>query len=51
MLLYLFKSLTGLFSGFNVFTYITMRAILGALTALLISFLLGPTVIRRLSDH
>jgi phospho-N-acetylmuramoyl-pentapeptide-transferase len=49
MLLHLFDYLTGLFSGFNVFTYITMRAILGALTALLISFLLGPTVIRRLS--
>jgi phospho-N-acetylmuramoyl-pentapeptide-transferase len=49
MLLYLFESLTDLFSGFNVFTYITMRAILSALTALLICFLLGPTVIRRLS--
>jgi len=49
MLLYLFGSLTDLFSGFNVFTYITMRAILSALTALLICFLLGPTVIRRLS--
>ena len=49
MLLYLFESLTDLFSGFNVFTYITMRAILSSLTALLICFLLGPTVIRRLS--
>jgi len=40
--------LTRFVSGFNLFTYITMRAILGALTALLISLLLGPPLIRRL---
>jgi phospho-N-acetylmuramoyl-pentapeptide-transferase len=51
MLLYLADYLTSVFSGFNVFTYITMRAIMGALTALLISFLLGPLVIRRLMDR
>lgn len=34
--------------GFNVFSYVTMRAILSTLTALLIAVLLGPTVIRRL---
>jgi phospho-N-acetylmuramoyl-pentapeptide-transferase len=38
-------------SGFNVFQYLTLRAILGVLTALLISFVLGPVMIRRLSRH
>ena len=33
---------------FNVFGYITLRAILGALTALGLSLLLGPAFIRRL---
>ena len=36
-------------SGFNLFTYITMRAIMGALTALVISLVMGPIMIRRLS--
>lgn len=36
-------------SGFNVFTYITMRAIMGALTALVISLVMGPFMIKRLS--
>ena len=48
MLLSLAEFLTRFVSGFNVFTYITMRAIMGALTALLISLLLGPALIRRL---
>jgi phospho-N-acetylmuramoyl-pentapeptide-transferase len=39
------------YSGFNVFQYLTMRAILGALTALLISLLLGPLMIRKLSHY
>ncbi len=39
------------FSGFNVFQYLTMRAILGTLTALLISLLLGPLMIRKLSHY
>jgi phospho-N-acetylmuramoyl-pentapeptide-transferase len=38
-------------SGFNVFQYQTFRAILGALTALAISMLLGPWMIRRLTFH
>ena len=42
--------LTRFVSGFNLFTYITMRAILGALTALVISLLLGPGLIRRLQE-
>ncbi|UCC15221.1 MAG: phospho-N-acetylmuramoyl-pentapeptide-transferase [Gammaproteobacteria bacterium] len=51
MLLYLTEFLTRFESGFNVFSYLTMRAILGALTALLISLLVGPWMIRRLSFH
>lgn len=35
--------------GFSVFQYLTLRAILGVLTALAISLLIGPMVIRRLS--
>ena len=42
--------LTRFISGFNLFTYITMRAIMGALTALVISLLLGPGLIRRLQE-
>ncbi len=49
MLLYLTTWLTRFETGFNVFSYLTMRAILGALTALLISFLIGPRMIARLS--
>ncbi len=35
--------------AFNVFQYITLRAVLAALTALLISFLIGPAMIRWLA--
>ena len=49
MLLYLAEYLTRFVSGFNVFTYITMRAIMGALTALAISLMLGPKLIERLA--
>jgi phospho-N-acetylmuramoyl-pentapeptide-transferase len=35
---------------FNVFNYITLRAVLAALTALLISFIFGPLVIRWLAE-
>jgi phospho-N-acetylmuramoyl-pentapeptide-transferase len=38
-----------LYSGFNVFSYLTLRAILAALTALVFSFLVGPWMIRRLT--
>jgi len=51
MLLYLADYLTNVFSAFNAFTYITLRAIMGALTALVMSFLLGPIVIRRLTSR
>jgi phospho-N-acetylmuramoyl-pentapeptide-transferase len=49
MLLYLTKYLAQFESGFNVFNYLTMRAILGALTALVLSFIIGPRMIKRLS--
>lgn len=49
MLLYLAEYLTQFHSGFTVFQYITLRTILGVLTALLISFIVGPLMIRKLS--
>ena len=49
MLLYLAEYLTNFDSGFRVFHYLTFRAILGALTALMISLLIGPWMIRKLS--
>jgi len=49
MLLYLTEYLAQFESGFNVFNYLTMRAILGALTALIISFIVGPKMIKSLS--
>ena len=49
MLLYLADWLAQFHSGFGVFQYLTLRAILGALTALLISFIIGPSMIRKLS--
>ena len=36
--------------AFNVFGYITLRAVLAALTALIISFVIGPRLIRRLTE-
>lgn len=35
--------------GFNVFSYITLRTVLAAMTALIISFVAGPRVIRWLA--
>ena len=35
---------------FNVFNYITLRAVLAALTALLIGFVVGPWMIRKLTS-
>ena len=49
MLLYLTQYLAQFESAFNVFNYLTMRAILGALTALVLSFVIGPKMIARLS--
>ena len=38
-------------SVFNVFRYITFRTVLAALTSLSISFVLGPILIRRLTEN
>jgi phospho-N-acetylmuramoyl-pentapeptide-transferase len=51
MLLYLTNWLAQYDSAFSVFQYLTMRTILGVLTALLISLVVGPLMIRRLSVH
>ncbi|HEX4583275.1 MAG TPA: phospho-N-acetylmuramoyl-pentapeptide-transferase [Burkholderiaceae bacterium] len=49
MLLELFQWLSKDMRAFNVFTYLTLRAVLAAATALLIGLLAGPVVIRRLT--
>ncbi|BFM17316.1 phospho-N-acetylmuramoyl-pentapeptide-transferase [Maricurvus nonylphenolicus] len=49
MLLWLAEYLQQYISGFAVFQYLTMRAILGVMTALAISLLLGPWMIRKLN--
>ena len=36
---------------FSVFSYITLRAVLAAMTALLISFVVGPAMIRKLTAY
>ena len=51
MLMLLADYLTQYFSGFAVFQYLTFRGILGVLTALAISLLVGPVMIRRLNYH
>ncbi len=48
MLLDLFRWLSESVSGFNVFSYLTLRALLAALTSLFLGFALGPWMIRRL---
>lgn len=51
MLLWLTEHLTQFHSGFNVFQYITLRIILGVLTSLFISLLIGPYLIKRLNEY
>ncbi len=51
MLLWLTEYLTQFHSGFNVFQYLTFRTILGVLTSLFISLLVGPSLIRRLNEY
>ncbi|MCK5896754.1 MAG: phospho-N-acetylmuramoyl-pentapeptide-transferase [Cocleimonas sp.] len=50
MLVALAEWLSGSYSFFNVFQYITLRSILAVLTALGISLVLGPLMIRRLTE-
>ncbi|MEE4203945.1 MAG: phospho-N-acetylmuramoyl-pentapeptide-transferase [Halieaceae bacterium] len=49
MLKWLLEQLVVVDSGFAVFQYITLRGILAAATALLVSLLVGPWMIRRLN--
>ena len=51
MLLELAQWLAKDIRGFNVFNYITLRAVLACLTALVITFLIGPALIRRLTAY
>lgn len=50
MLYSLSDYLTQFHSGFNVFQYLTLRSILGILTSLMISLIVGPSMIRYLSS-
>lgn len=47
----LYEQLSGEFSALNVFRYLSFRSVGGALTALLIAFVVGPTLIRLLETR
>jgi phospho-N-acetylmuramoyl-pentapeptide-transferase len=51
MLLELARWLAQDVRGFNVFNYITLRAVMATLTALAISFVVGPGLIRKLTQY
>ncbi|MEJ2321153.1 MAG: phospho-N-acetylmuramoyl-pentapeptide-transferase [Gammaproteobacteria bacterium] len=51
MLIYLAEYLAQYESGFDVFRYLTMRMILAILTAMVISFMIGPGIIRKLATY
>lgn len=51
MLLWLTQEFAATLSFLNVFSYLTMRAILAALSALAISLVIGPWMIARLSRY
>ncbi|MFP5358048.1 MAG: phospho-N-acetylmuramoyl-pentapeptide-transferase [Gammaproteobacteria bacterium] len=48
MLYHLAEFLKAHITGFNVFSYLTLRSVLGILTALIFSFAFGPWLIERL---
>lgn len=50
MLKFLFNPLVDIINGFNVFQYISFRSAYAAVTALLISFLCGPWVIKKITQ-
>ena len=50
MLLTFFEYLSQFNSGFNAFQYLTLRIVMGALTALVISLILGPYIISYLKN-
>ncbi|HTX24704.1 MAG TPA: phospho-N-acetylmuramoyl-pentapeptide-transferase [Steroidobacteraceae bacterium] len=51
MLYWVTQHLTSLYSGFNVFSYLTFRAILAAISSLTFSLLVGPTLIAKLTRY
>ena len=51
MLYHILYPLRDIFSPFNIFQYITFRSASAAILALLISFILGPAIIRKLNQH
>ncbi|WP_166268519.1 phospho-N-acetylmuramoyl-pentapeptide-transferase [Marinobacter caseinilyticus] len=51
MLLWLTEILSEYFTSLAVFQYLTLRGICGILTALMISLLIGPVMIRKLSQY
>ena len=51
MLLWLTEYLSEFVSGFGVFGYLTFRTMVSALTALAMSLVIGPIMIRTLSHH
>jgi len=51
MLLWLTDYLSEYWRAFSAFQYLTLRAILGVLTALMMSLIIGPTMIRKLSHY
>jgi phospho-N-acetylmuramoyl-pentapeptide-transferase len=51
MLLALFQWLGHDIRAFNVFNYITLRTVMATLTALTISFVVGPAMIRKLTAY
>ncbi len=51
MLYHLLYPLHNVFSVFNVFRYITFRTIYASITALILCWLLGPWVIRKLTER
>ncbi len=51
MLYWITQELTAWYSGFNVFSYSTFRAILATISALAISLIVGPKMIARLSRY
>ena len=51
MLIWLTEYLSQYYTGFHVFQYLTLRVILGVLTALFIALCVGPALIRRLSEY
>ena len=48
MLYYIFVPLIPRFHALNIFNYITFRAAAAAVTAIFLSFVVGPLILKRL---